>query len=74
MDMVRDPRVDPRKGDIVRSNVYKNGRERHVTGREMDFVHYLAVSPSATVRRQCRVAAWRSWCVVNRTDVPQIGT
>lgn len=71
---MRDPTVDPQYGDIVRSTVYKNGRERHAFRREGPFgneVVYFAVTEAKSVTKRCGITTWQDWCRRNRVAIVQ---
>lgn len=67
--MERDPRKLPKAGDIVRSTVYKNGRERHVVSALGDIIQYVAVSPTNRRTMQCRLRPWQEWCETAKVEV-----
>ena len=56
----RDPRIDPRKGDVVRKGYLPT---RHVNGFDAD--DNVCYSPFANgiqfCSRACSLTAWRSW-------------
>lgn len=72
-DADRNPAVDPRRGDIVRSTIHGNGRERHVTGRNGDDVGYYAISPTQKKLMHCTLRAWQRWCKSCVVRVIQVG-
>lgn len=59
---MRDPKIDPQPGDIVRATQFKNERERHVIARRGGDVDYLAVTSANSVQKNCWISTWQSWC------------
>lgn len=71
--MERNPKLDPRAGDIVRATQFKNERERHVIARRGGDVDYYAVTPQKTVQKNCWISTWQSWCAPEAVVVVQRG-
>lgn len=70
---MRDPLMSPRRGDIVRSGVHKNGRERHVTSVEGNVIRYIAVSPTNSRHMQCWRQSYVDWCAKSKAEVIERG-
>lgn len=65
----RDPRIDPRNGDVLRFGKFL----REVTGRSMHEVTYTRYSPSARKPHQgCWISTWQDWArkaeVIHRAE------
>lgn len=69
----RNPILDPQSGDIVRSAIYKNARERHVVRRMDHTVEYIAVSPTCRRTMTCWLRSWADWCAKNKVEIVQRG-
>lgn len=69
----RDPRIDPRAGDVVRASRFKNNRERHVVARHAGDIAYSAVTATKSVRKTCWITTWQDWCKKHGVDVIQVG-
>ena len=69
----RDPRTDPKPGDILRWH----GRERHVVGDSWPRgdVYYREVIHNARriPRVHCSLRTWRRWATRPDTEIVQIG-
>ena len=68
---MRNPKIDPRPGDIVRATQFKNGRERHVVARDGGDIDYLAVTSSKSIQKRCWISTWQSWCAPATVSVVQ---
>ena len=67
-----NPMVDPRPGDIVRSTVCNDHRERHVVSREGGNIYYKLVTEKKTSDLQtCWIKTWKDWCRRNKVAVVQ---
>lgn len=72
MTMQRDPRNNPKPGDIVRS-CYDSIGERHVTGVSDCNVSYYRVRPSGKrYLGGCLPVMWQKWCRAHRVTVEQL--
>ena len=60
----RDPRIDPRPGDMLRGN----GQVRRVTAREGDRVRCA----SGDYDFRMRLENWQKWCRLNGATTAQI--
>ena len=58
---MRDPRVDPRPGDVVR----KGQRERTVSKRCGSSIDYIEGKTNR--ERNCWITTWEEWC--RKSDV-----
>jgi signal peptidase I len=67
--MTRDPRTDPRPGDVVK---FSDGVKRRVTERNRSFVHYEVDGNGGEVfaGSYMPVRLWRSWSatIIQRGD------
>lgn len=71
---MRDPLVDPRPGDVVRSS-YATIGERHVTGVWDCGVNYWRVLPTGKrYLGHCLPVIWQKWCRSHRATVVQIAS
>lgn len=71
--MDRDPRIDPRPGDMVCSTRHKDGRERHVVRRDGNNIYYLTVTVNKTSDRKCCwITTWQDWCRANSVEISQL--
>jgi len=71
--MERDPRINPRPGDIVRS-CYESIGERHVLHVSDCGVKYYGVLQNGKRREgYCLPTIWKKWCRAHRVSVEQIG-
>jgi hypothetical protein len=69
----RDPRIDPKPGDIVRSD-YPSIGERHVIHANECGVSYWRIRPNG--RRYdgyCLPGIWQKWCRGHRAAIIQTG-
>lgn len=72
--LARDPAVDPQYGDIVRSTIYKNCRERHPIkryGAMNNEVQYYSVTAQKSVIKSCWITTWQDWCRKNKVEIIQ---
>ena len=66
---MRDPRVDPANGDMLR---LRDERERHVLGTHVSVVRYFDVRRSGNLgERRCSLAAWRKWAASSEVVIAQ---
>ena len=61
--MYRDPRIDPRPGDVVKPMIGK-GRERHVVYQSSLRINYWSFTETGNhgLGRYCYPSTWRAWC------------
>jgi len=57
----RDPRVDPRPGDVVARAYGERWKTRIVVERRGANIAYIRQMPSETLC-SCLLAAWQEWC------------
>lgn len=65
--MPRDPRTDPRPGDIVLASMPSRTVQRAVIQRDGGNVWYKSSSQSGN--RVCWILTWREWCARNNVKV-----
>lgn len=69
LENARDPAIDPRPGDLVRSTVSKNVKERIVKERKGNDIWYRAFTGNAPAReRLCWITTWQDWCRANKVS------
>lgn len=67
----RNPAVDPRAGDIVRSD-YPSIGDRRVTGASESQVSYYRVRPNGREYLACCLPTiWQKWCRAHRVKIIQ---
>ena len=52
---MRDPRTDPRPGDVLR----KGDDERHVMGRDETYNGFVFYRQGGPWKRLCRISTWK---------------
>jgi hypothetical protein len=69
--MNRDPALNPREGDVVRSTITDPIMERHVTKRVGNDIWYQRIQGRKPVREGfCWISTWMEWCRKHKVSVP----
>ena len=70
---MRDPRIDPRDGDVVRATI---GAQTTRTVLESPWTRSLGyrdmVYYSGQTERSCWITSWREWCRKRKAEVVKI--
>lgn len=57
--MTRDPRIEPKPGDIIRKGTANRVLERHVVRRDGGNIYYTA--QNSAVEKCAWITTWRAW-------------
>lgn len=71
--MIRDPRINPRPGDVVTPTI-GGGRVRHVTLTwSQVYYWYFTATGLHGPDRNCSYRTWREWCRKTKAVAVKVG-